>query len=104
MMKKILITFLPAAFLLTGFKSFSQNSRIKEYNNIGWFNYFGTFKIGAKTSLHTEYQWRRDNYITDDLQNLRRIGINYQLHPKAEIRLGYAWIETFVYGDIPLPF
>ena len=31
-----------------------------------------------------------------------RLGVNYQLNPKIQLRLGYAWIETFPYGEIPL--
>jgi len=80
----------------------AQNTRINDHNQIGWYNYFGTFKIANKFSIHSEYQWRRDNYITDKQQGLLRVGLNYQANPKLQLRLGYAWIETYAYGDYPI--
>jgi len=79
-----------------------QNNRINTQENIGWYNYFGTFKLSEKFGLHTEYQWRRDNFITNWQQGLLRGGVNYQLNPRVLFRLGYAWIETYPYGEIPL--
>jgi hypothetical protein len=81
---------------------FSQNSRINDHNRIGWFATFLNYKIGGKWSLHGEYQWRRDDYVTHRQQSLLRTGIGYQVNPKAQFRLGYAWIETYAYGDYPL--
>ena len=82
--------------------AFSQNTRIEDANQIGWFNYFGTFKLDSKFGIHTEYQLRRDNYITDKQQGLLRVGLNYQANSKLQLRLGYAAIETYPYGDIPI--
>lgn len=79
-----------------------QNNRLNTNNNIGWYNYFGTFKISSKVGIHTEYQWRRNNFLTDKQQGLLRIGINYSLNPRIVFRVGYGWIETYPYGDIPL--
>lgn len=79
-----------------------QNNRLSTKNTIGWYNYFGTFKVSGKVGIHTEYQWRRDNVITDWQQGLLRVGINYNPNPRVQFRAGYAWIETFAYGDIPL--
>jgi opacity protein-like surface antigen len=92
------------SFLLFGYSSIStaQNNRYNTYNNIGWYNYFGTFKISPKLSIHTEYQFRRNEIITEWQQSLLRLGVNYQLNPKVQLRLGYAWIETFPYGEIPI--
>jgi hypothetical protein len=81
---------------------FAQNNRLNTSETIGWYNYFGTFKLSEKFSLHTEYQWRRDNLITDWQQSLMRLGINYHVNPRVLLRFGYGWIETFPYGEIPL--
>lgn len=81
---------------------FSQNNRLKTNNNIGWYNYFGTFKVSQKFGIHTEYQFRRNEIITEWQQSLLRVGVNYQLNSKIQFRLGYAWIETFPYGEIPI--
>lgn len=80
----------------------AQNNRINTQGTIGWYNYFGTFKLSEKIGIHTEYQWRRDNLISEWQQSLLRVGINYQLRPGILFRAGYAWIETFPYGEIPL--
>ncbi len=80
----------------------AQNTRLSNYNTIGWYNYFGTFKVSQKFGIHTEYQFRRTEIITERQQSLLRVGVNYQLNPKIQFRLGYAWIETFSYGEIPI--
>lgn len=85
-------------FFTFGFMS-AQNTRINHHNTIGWFNYFGTVKLSKKFGLHTEYQWRRDEIITDWQQSLLRVGLNYSLNPRVLFRVGYGWIETFPYGE-----
>ena len=97
--KKLLLTLLFLSFFQT---TFSQNNRLNTNNNIGWYNYFGTFKLSSKFGLHTEYQWRRNNFISDGQQGLLRLGVNYQLNPRVLFRAGYGWIETYPYGEIPI--
>lgn len=80
----------------------AQNTRLNDHNQIGWINYFGTFKIAEKYSIHSEYQLRREHYVSDKQQGLLRVGLNYQANPKLQLRLGYAWIETYPYGDNPI--
>jgi hypothetical protein len=87
---------------IASFVSLAQNTRVTDKNAIGWFNNFTTLKFSNKWSGHLEYQWRRENVVTNWQQSLFRTGINYQLNNKVALRLGYAWIETFPYGDIPL--
>ena len=99
MRKSILFFFLCVAFLS---ESYAQNTRIQDGNQMGWYNYFGTFKIAKKFRIHSEYQLRRANYYSDKQQGLLRVGLNYQANPKLQLRLGYAWIETYPYGDYPI--
>jgi hypothetical protein len=80
---------------------FSQ-ARMSERNAIGWYAFSGTFKFTDNLGLHTEYQWRRDNYVTDWQQSLLRTGLNYAVTDRVQLRIGYAWAETFAYGDIPI--
>lgn len=101
-MKKNLYITIALFFVLISTDVFAQNTRIQEGNQIGWYNYFGTFKLNSKFGIHTEYQLRRTNYITDKQQGLLRVGLNYQANPKLQIRMGYAWIETYPYGDFPI--
>ena len=101
MIKRIL-PFILLILIVSISKGFSQNNRLNTYGTIGWYNYFGTFKINGRLGLHTEYQFRRDNLITDWQQSLLRVGLNYQLNPRVLLRAGYALIETFPYGEIPI--
>ena len=103
MVKKLFFQF---AILLICFSLCSQvnaqNTRIQNYNTIGWYNFFGNFKLNNKWGIHAEYQWRREDLITNWQQSLFRVGGSFQLNPKVQLRLGYAWVETFPYGDIPI--
>lgn len=99
MIKKYLLILFTTFFLMSIHNAFGQKNRINTNNNIGWYNYFGTYKIFPKFSLHTEYQWRRNNIITDWQQSLLRLGVNYNPNPRVLFRAGYAWIETFPYGE-----
>ena len=94
--------FFSALFLVLILNPFFGQNRISNHNNIGSYAYNGTFKLDSKFSIHTEYQWRRNDYITTWQQSLLRLGINYQANPNLQLRLGYAWAETFPYGEIPL--
>jgi hypothetical protein len=94
--------FLFLCCVLANFVLNAQNTRINDQNTIGWYIYFGTFKLDKKIGLHTEYQTRRTDLITKPQQGLLRLGLNYQLNAKTQLRLGYAWIETSPYGDIPI--
>jgi hypothetical protein len=80
----------------------AQNNRINTTNNIGWYNYFGTIRLSPKVGLHTEYQWRRNNFITEWQQSLLRLGVNYKAGENVILRAGYGWIETWPYGELPL--
>ena len=82
--------------------SFSQEQRLTGDNTIGWLVYTGTFKINPKISIHTEYQRRRVDGIKNWQQSLLRIGANYKLNDNVTVHAGYAWVETFPYGDYPI--
>lgn len=83
-------------------KTIAQKTRITDRNTIGWFSNFTILKFNKKWSAYFEYQWRRERLFKDWQQSLLRIGVNYQVSNKVSVRIGYAWIETFPYGDIPL--
>lgn len=98
-MKKI---FLTLCFVGISIITKSQNTRLIDYNSIGWYNTFVTKKITDKWSGHLEYQWRRDEFILHGQQSLLRVGANYKLNQKLLLRVGYGWIETYPYGSINL--
>lgn len=88
------------SLLFSGFANYAQSPlRLSDDNSIGWYTTTGTIKFSSRWSLHFEYQWRRDNYITTWQQSLLRTGVNYHLNENATARIGYGWIETYPYGD-----
>lgn len=101
-MKQLTHLFALLLFIVIATTGTAQNTRIRDNNNIGWFSGTGTFAFNKKWSGHLEYQWRRDNYITNWQQSLLRTGINYHANSSTTFRLGYAWAETYAYGDYPL--
>ncbi|MDX5435619.1 MAG: DUF2490 domain-containing protein [Pontibacter sp.] len=81
----------------------TEDSRINDHNNNGWYMYFGDHKLSSKWGLHTELQVRRYKILKDPQQLLIRSGMNYHLTPDAFVTLGYGFIETYPYGDYPAP-
>lgn len=71
------------------------------YNNIGWYGFFGDHKLNVKWSLHTEYQWRREDFISFWQQSLSRVGVNYKAG-KLMLTFGYGYIDTYTYGNPPI--
>jgi len=82
--------------------STAQNDRLNDYNNLVWLQSFNTIAGNKKWSLHAEYQWRRDNGLKHWQQSLLRIGANYKINDNVIVHAGYAWVETFPYGDYPI--
>jgi hypothetical protein len=97
--KKLILALL---FVGIGMPTFSQNTRIIDHNTIGWYAFSATIKLNKAWSLNSEVQWRRDELISEPMQNLLRTGIGYTINPKLSVRAGYALAETYNYGDIPL--
>lgn len=80
----------------------AQSARINTFENIGWYNTFLTVKTSSTISFLAEYQCRRNQFISQWQQSLLRLGFNVEVKPGLNLRAGYAWIETFPYGDIPI--
>ena len=83
-------------------EAWSQKNIATQSN--GWYMYFGNHKLTDKVSLHTEYQWRRNEIITHWQQSLSRIGVDYKLSPTVMVTGGYGYIVSFPYGDQPIAF
>ncbi|WP_204743132.1 DUF2490 domain-containing protein [Pseudocnuella soli] len=77
----------------------AQNPRVSDPNQIGWFATNATVRFAEQWSSTLELQWRRDDWLRNGMQNLVRGSINYQVHPSVSLRAGYAFAETFPYGD-----
>ncbi len=98
-MKKISVLLILSLFSLL---SFSQNTRIKDKNSIGWYALNAGLKLDDKWSLAGEFQWRRTNIISDPQQNVFKAAVNRLVFPGVNVRAGYALAESYNYGDIPL--
>ena len=79
----------------------SATGRVWDFNNNGWYMYFGDHPVRGKWGAHLEGQWRRHDVITRWQQLLLRPGVNYQLSESTMLTLGYAYVKTHPYGDYP---
>lgn len=101
-MKKIIIVYILILCGVFNFQVEAATTRISDNHAIGWYNYSGTYKVANKISLHTDFAFRRVEVIKKWQQSFLAFDVSYQLNPKVTLRTGYAWLETFPYGDIPL--
>ncbi|MCE7063490.1 DUF2490 domain-containing protein [Dyadobacter sp. CY343] len=79
----------------------AQRERLIDHNAIGWFVYNGDHKLSEKWELHTEYQWRRIDFVRIWQQSLARVGANFIFSEKVRIGAGYTFFQTFPYGSYP---
>lgn len=81
--------------------SYSQEQRITDHNTIGWLAYSGSLKIHPKIAVLTEFQWRREDGFKNKQQNLLRTAVSYAVRKDLSLNIGYAFAETYPYGDYP---
>lgn len=60
-----------------------------------WFAYLGQYKVSEKWGYHIEAQFRLDNQLQQNLQNLFRVGGVYFLSSKEILIGGYALVNTY---------
>jgi hypothetical protein len=100
--QRISFLFLVLVLLCANRFSYAQNNRISTYENVGWYSLQANVKLHKDWGINTEYHCRRSNVITNWQQSLLRFGVNYHINPRVQLRAGYAWVETFPYGSIPI--
>ncbi|GGG43698.1 DUF2490 domain-containing protein [Hymenobacter glacieicola] len=93
-------------FLLLGFCTLAapghgQSPRLTDRNTLGWLVYSGDHQLTEKWAVHTEYQWRRVNWLRAPQQQLARLGLVRTLATHATISGGYTYFQTHRYGDYP---
>jgi hypothetical protein len=71
-------------------------------NGGAWAMYFGDHPISPKWNVHLEGQWRRMGPFTRWEQLLLRPAITYKLNPKVWVTGGYAYVQSYRYGDFPV--
>nr|WP_294777929.1 DUF2490 domain-containing protein [uncultured Flavobacterium sp.] len=86
---KIVITFISLTFFSIGFsQQTKQDQRV-------WFAYTGQYKVSDHWGYHIEAQFRMDNQLEQNQQNLFRIGAIYYLSDSKNLSAGYALVNTF---------
>jgi hypothetical protein len=81
----------------------SSASAITADNTNLWLNYVGDHPFGdGPWGVHLEAQNRLSDWGADWQQFIVRPGINYQISPALSASLGYAFVETYPYGDLPV--
>ena len=78
-------------------------TRTHAYNTNAWLMYFGNHKFSSKMGLHAEVQWRRSDVFVENQQLLLRTGLDFYAKPDARFTIGYAFIETYPYGEFAVP-
>ena len=87
-MKKLFLTY-NLLFVFVAFsQEYKQNQRV-------WFAYTGQYKVSNHWGYHIEAQFRMDNQLKQNQQNLYRIGAIYYLNSNSVFTAGYSLINTF---------
>ncbi|MBM3804656.1 MAG: DUF2490 domain-containing protein [Acidimicrobiia bacterium] len=81
----------------------AQN-RISTSNGHAWFSYFGDHPVSKRWEVHLEGQWRRHDLGLRWQQLLLRPGVNFKLKERVVLTAGYGFVDTFQYGQYPVPY
>ena len=84
--------------LLCFIPGFQLKAQTKQDQRI-WFAYTGQYKVSDKWGYHIEAQFRLDNQLEQNLQNLYRLGAVYYISPNKNLVGGYALVNTFDAGS-----
>lgn len=87
-MKKLVLL----VFLSISLFGFSQ--KIKQDQSV-WFAYLGQYKASQNWGCHVEAQFRMDNELGKNIQNLYRLGAIYYLPNKKTLTAGFSLIKTY---------
>ncbi|XOV95010.1 MAG: DUF2490 domain-containing protein [Bacteroidota bacterium] len=68
-----------------------------------WFLLLNHYKLNDNWSLGNEFHMRFDDYLNDKEQLLIRPFLNYHANPNVVFTVGYTFINTYPYGQYPLP-
>src|SRR5687767_3720742 len=96
-MVRISIACLALVFFNTLFTQ--AQTRIHTNNSNAWLMYFGNHKFSERIGLHAEVQWRRSELFSENQQLLLRTGLDYYLKPGLRFTVGYAFVQTYPYGE-----
>jgi len=90
-------------FLLLQSLLIQGQTRTHANNTNAWLMYFGNHKFSGQLGLHAEIQWRRSDVFSENQQLLLRTGLDFYAKPDLRFTIGYAFIETYPYGEFAVP-
>ncbi|MFZ4680178.1 MAG: DUF2490 domain-containing protein [Flavobacterium sp.] len=90
-MRRLLFIVLLLFFCYSYSQELKQNQRV-------WFAYMGQYKVSNHWGYHIEAQFRLDNQLKQNQQNLFRIGAIYYLNSNKSFTAGYGLITTYNEG------
>jgi hypothetical protein len=70
---------------------------------VSWFLLSSTICFHDRLSVYLELQPRAAGFITSMQQLLTRGALNFHLNADVTFSLGYAYVETWPYGEFPAP-
>jgi len=100
MMIRLRIAGVALAILILPVFAGAQKEIVSQYN--GWYLYQGNHRLSERWGLHTEYQWRRSDWIANWQQSLIRVGAEYYPDASNSVTVGYLFVETYPYGEQPV--
>ena len=102
MFKKIILLLI-LTFIIKQNTTFGQSAtrQIAQQNHI-WFIENGTVKLKENWVLFHDIQFRRADFGADAQQILVRIGLLYNFPSKLQVGAGYAFAQTYPYGEFPV--
>lgn len=74
--------------------AFGYSQALKQDQRV-WMAYIGQYKASPKWGYHMEAQFRMDNQLEQNLQNLFRVGAIYHLSDSKNVTAGYALVNTY---------
>lgn len=89
------------AILIASVKLHGQSVKVYDNQNV-WVNHTLTYGIFPKYSLHSEVQWRREDWLQHPQQFLLRWGITRDLNNGLSVTAGYCYVHTSQYGKTPV--
>jgi len=100
-----LTLFLTAVLLLATVPASAQAQSVPERqfdpNRHAWLMLFSDARLAGRWGLHTEFQWRRARLGRSPQQELYRAGLNYHASDRVMLTAGYAFVQTYRYGEFP---
>jgi hypothetical protein len=78
---------------------FLKAQRTYSANTHTWAVYNGDHKFSKKWGLHFDAHFRRHDVLADWQQIVVRPGLNYHLSDQVFATVGYAFVETWPYGE-----